>query len=149
MDYVYGKNGNRVSAMNDLWYGKMKEQIDSMNLPSEEAKLKMAFKLTAEAVLDMLGDAMDPEDAPEIMSDLDLFMGVMLTNQRFGVDLMKEQNKYLMSVDRSKFKDDEEYVRALSDFEDDWWDLPQPPLDGRTPADAIRESLAKYGLKEE
>lgn len=148
-EYVFGKNPNRVSALSDLWFGELEKKIESMDLPDEKAKLKMAFKLTAGAVLDMFADSQQPEAAPDIMSDFDIFMGVALTNKKYGVSLFGEQQKALMTVDRSKYKDDEEYVRALGDFEEAWWDIPQPLLNGRNPNDAIKEILIKYGLNEE
>ena len=149
VEYVYGKNPNRVSALNDLWFDELLKKIESMDLPDEKAKIKMAFKLTAGAVLDMLADSQPPEAAPDVMSDFDIFMGVALTNKKFNVSLFEEQQKALMQIDREKFHDDEEYARALSDFEDTWWAIGQPLLNGRNPNDAIKETLKKYGLNEE
>ena len=146
-EYVYGRNPNRVSALNDLWFENLMTKIKEMELPNEEAKMKMIFKLTAGGILDMLGDSQPPGVAPEVMSDLDMFMGLALTNMRFKVDLLGEQNKALKSIDPDKFESDEEYVKALSDAEDAWWDIGQPPLDMRNPRDAIRETLRKYGLE--
>ncbi len=146
-EYVYGRNPNRVSALNDLWFENLMTKIKEMELPNEEAKMKMIFKLTAGGILDMLGDSQPPGVAPEVMSDLDMFMGLALTNMRFKVDLLGEQNKALKSIDPDKFESDEEYVKALSDAEDAWWDIGQPLLDMRNPRDAIRETLRKYGLE--
>ncbi len=149
MEYVYGKNPNRVSALSDLWFEELHKRIGEMELPDEKAKIKMAFKLTAGAILDMLGDSQPAEVAPDVMSDFDIFMGVALTNKKFNVSLFKEQQKALMQIDRSKFHDDEEYARALSEFEDRWWEIAQPLLNGRNPNDAIKETLMKYGLNGE
>lgn len=149
VEYVYGKNPNRVSALNDLWFDELLKKIESLDLPDEKAKIKMAFKLTAGAVLDMLADSQPPEAAPDVMSDFDIFMGVALTNKKFNVSLFEEQQKALMQIDREKFHDDEEYARALSDFEDTWWEIGQPLLNGKNPNDAIKETLKKYGLNEE
>ena len=149
VEYVYGKNPNRVSALNDLWFDELLKKIESLDLPDEKAKIKMAFKLTAGAVLDMLADSQPPEAAPDVMSDFDIFMGVALTNKKFNVSLFEEQQKDLMQIDREKFHDAEEYARALSDFEDTWWEIGQPLLNGRNPNDAIKETLKKYGLHEE
>lgn len=146
-EYVYGRNPMRVSALHDLWYHNLMEKINGMDLPSEDAKMQMIFKLTCGGILDMLGDSQEPGVAPEVMSSLDIFMGLALTNMRYKVDLLGEQQKALQAIDRSKFHDDEEYVRALSDAEDAWWDISQPLLDMRTPKDAIRETLMKYGLE--
>ena len=146
-EYVYGRNPNRVSALNDLWFSNLMTKLKEMDLPNEEAKMKMIFKLTAGGILDMLGDSQPPGVAPEVMSDLDMFMGLALTNMRFKVDLLGEQNKALQSVDPDKFESDEDYVKALSDAEDAWWDIPQPLLEMRNPRDAIRETLRKYGLE--
>ena len=111
VEYVYGKNPNRVSALNDLWFDELLKKIESLDLPDEKAKIKMAFKLTAGAVLDMLADSQPPEAAPDVMSDFDIFMGVALTNKKFNVSLFEEQQKALMQIDREKFHDDEEYAR--------------------------------------
>ena len=58
-----------------------------------------------------------------------------------------EQQKALRTIDRDKFENDEDYVRALSEAEDAWWDIAQPALDKRNPRDAIKETLKKYGLE--
>ena len=145
-EFVYGRNGNRVSAMNDLWFENLSKQVEAMDLPDTKSKMQMVFKMTAQAVLDMFADSQPPESAPDTFSDFDIFMGVALTNMEYGVNLFAEQQKALQAVDPSKFKDDEEYTRALSDLEDAWWDIPQPLLGGRNPNDAIKETLAKYGL---
>ncbi len=146
-EYVYGRNPMRVSALTDLWYHNLMAKIDEMKLPCEEAKMQMIFKLTCGGILDMLGDSQEPGVAPEVMSSLDIFIGLALTNMKYKVDLLGEQQKALKAIDRSKFQSDEEYVRALSDAEDAWWDISQPLLDMRTPKDAIRETLRKYGLE--
>ncbi|MCQ2084692.1 MAG: hypothetical protein MJZ21_00925 [archaeon] len=146
-EYVYGRNPNRVSALTDLWFENLMTKINEMELPSEEAKMKMIFKLTAGGILDMLGDSQAPGVAPDVMCDLDMFMGLALTNLRFKVDLLREQQKALQTIDPDQFENDEEYVRALSDAEDAWWDIAQPMLDKRNPRDAIKETLRKYGLE--
>ncbi len=146
-EYVYGRNPNRVSALSDLWFENLMTKIKEMELPSEEAKMKMIFKLTAGGILDMLGDSQPPGVAPEVMSDLDMFMGLALTNMRFRVDLLGEQTKALKAINPDDFGSDDEYLKALSDAEDAWWDIPQPLLDKRNPRDAIRETLRKYGLE--
>lgn len=146
-EFVYERNPRRVSALSDLWIANLMDRINSMELPSEEAKMKMIFKLTAGGILDMLGDSQPPGVAPEVMSNLDMFMGVALTNMRFKVDLLGEQTKALKTLDPEKFESEDDYLRALSDAEDAWWDIAQPLLDGRNPRDAIRETLRKYGLE--
>ena len=146
-EYVYGRNPNRVSALKDLWYENLMLKIKEMELPNEEAKMQMIFKLTCGGLLDMLGDSQAPGVAPNVMADLDMFMGLALTNMRFKVDLLGEQNKALKSIDPDKFENDEDYVKALSDAEDAWWDIGQPMLEMRNPRDAIRETLRKYGLE--
>lgn len=146
-EYVYGKNPMRVSALKDLWYDNLMLKLKEMDLPDEEAKMQMIFKLTCGGLLDMLGDSQEPGVAPEVMSGLDMFIALALTNLRYKVDLLGEQQKALQTIDREKCQDDEEYLRVLSDAEDAWWDIPQPLLDKRTPKDAIRETLRRYGLE--
>ena len=146
IEYVFGKNPNRVSAITDLWYEEMMKTIVAMELPDEAAKMRAVFKLTAGGILDMFADSQNPEAAPDVMSDFDMFLAVALTNKKYNVNIFAEQQKALESVDRSKFSNDEEYAEAVSRAEDLWWEIPQPLLDKRNPNDAIRETLGKYGL---
>ena len=124
----------------------MMKTVEGMELPDEAAKMKAVFKLTAGGLLDMLADSQNPEDAPDVMSDFDMFLAVALTNKIHNINLFAEQQKALETVDRSKFATDEEYAEAVSRAEDVWWEIPQPLLDKRNPNDAIRETLNKYGL---
>jgi hypothetical protein len=143
---IYGKNPGRAAAFGDLCYDEMIEEVDAMDI-TEEAKRKMIFTLTANSILDMICDS-DQELALDTTFSFDVFLGVSLTTTRFRVDLFKEHLKALMSVKRDDFHDDETYEKALEEFEEKWWDIPQPLLDKRTPNDAIKESLSKYGLTE-
>jgi hypothetical protein len=143
---LYEKNPRRAAAFGDLCYEIMIEEIDGMDVP-EEAKRKMIFTLTANSILDMLCDS-DQELGLEATFSFDIFLGVSLTNKKFKVDLFKEHRQALMGIKREEFPDDETYERALEEFEEQWWDIPQPLLDKRTPNDAIRETLSGYGLTE-
>jgi len=144
---LYEKNPLRVAALGELWYDTMLAEIEGMDVP-DEAKMKMVFSMTANGVLDMIADSSQVDAAMDVSYSFDMYLGVSLTNKRFKVDLFKEHQKALMTVDRGKFPDDETYQRELEAFEDAWWDLPQPLLDKRSPNDAIRETLAKHGLTE-
>ena len=144
---IFDKNPKRVAALSDMWYQDMIDEIDKMDIP-EEGKRKLIFSITANSVLDMMGECTDAELAMELTFSFDMYMGVSITNERFKVDLFKEHQKALASVDRTKFPSEEDYERAVVEFEERWWDIPQPLLDKRTPNDAIMESLNKYGLTE-
>ena len=144
---LYEKTPKRIAAMADLWYDEMIKEVDNQDIP-EEAKMKMIFSMTASSVLDMINDSSPDEIALEVSLCFDMFVGVSLTNKRFGVSLIKELKKALMEINRDDFPDDEAYGRELAAFEEQWWDIPQPLLDKRTPNDAILETLAKYGLTE-
>lgn len=146
LDYVFGKNANRVEAVTDLWYADLKKKIDEMDLPDDAAKMQAVFKLTAGSLLDMVADAQDPQIAPEVMNAFDLILAIGLVNKRYNVNLLAEQQKALEAIDPDKFQDEKEYAEALSRAEDVWWEIAQPLLDMRNPNDAIRETLAKYGL---
>jgi hypothetical protein len=144
---LYEKNPNRVAALGDLWYEEMIAQTDKMDLP-EEAKRRMIFNMTANGVLDMISDSAPEDVGLDVSFCFDMYLGVSLTNKRFKVDLFKEHLKALLSVNREEFPDDDSYELALEEFEERWWDMPQPLLDKRTPNDAIKETLARYGLTE-
>ena len=144
---LYEKNPHRVSALGDLWYDVMIREVDSMDIP-EEAKRKMIFSMTANGVLDMISDSATDDLGWDVSFCFDMFLGVMLTNKRYKVNLFEEHKKALLGVRRDEFQDEETYELALEEFEEQWWDIPQPLLDKRTPNDAIKETLAKYGLSE-
>jgi hypothetical protein len=144
---IYEKNPKRVAALGDLWYNEMMKEIESMDIP-EEAKYKMIFSMTSNSIFDMFGDACSTDTALEATFSFDIYMGVSLTNKKFKVDLFKEHQKALADIERDKFSSEEEYEKAILEFEERWWDIPQPLLDKRTPNDAIMESLSKYGLTE-
>ena len=144
---IYEKNPKRVAALSDIWYQEMIDEIDKMDIP-EEGKRKMIFSMTANSILDMLGDSSDVEMMMELTFAFDMYMGVSMTNKRFKVDLFKEHQKALAGIDKDKFPSEQDYEDAITEFEEKWWDIPQPLLDKRTPNDAIMESLNKYGLTE-
>jgi hypothetical protein len=144
---IYEKNPKRVTAIGDLWYDEMMSEIAGMEIP-EEAKHKMIFSMVAGSILDMIADASPTDLALETTFSFDIYMGMALTNKRFKVDLFKEHQKALAGIDREKFSTEEDYENAVVEFEEKWWDIPQPLLEKRTPNDAIMESLSKYGLTE-
>ncbi|MDR2698477.1 MAG: hypothetical protein LBB30_02210 [Candidatus Methanoplasma sp.] len=144
---LYEKNPRRVSALNDLCYDAMISEVDNMDIP-EEAKRKLIFKLTANSVLDLICDSAPVDLGLDVSFYFDMYLGVSLANKRFKADLFKEHKKALLGVKADDFPDDEAYGRALEEFEEQWWDIPQPLLEKRTPNDAIKETLAKYGLTE-
>jgi len=144
---LYGKTPGRVAALADLVYDQMIKEIDGMDLP-EEAKRKMIFSITANSVLDLIFDSSPVDIGMEASFSFDMYVGASLTNKKFKVDLFKELEQALLGVKREDFPDDETYELALEEFEEKWWDIPQPLLDKRTPNDAILEMLSKYGLTE-
>jgi len=145
---LYEKNPTRVKALSDLWYQEIIDTIDKTDLP-EDAKRQMIFKMTANSILDMMDDATPTEMALDVSFYFDMYMGVALVNKNFEVDLFKEQQKALLSIDSTKFKTDEDYHAELRDFEEAWWSIAQPRLNERNPNDAIREMLNKYGLSDQ
>lgn len=144
---MYEKNPGRVAALADLAYDSMIKAIDEMDLP-EDAKRKMIFSLAANSVLDLIFDASPIDLGLEASFCFDMYVGASLTNKKFKVDLFGELEKALMDIKRNSFPDDDAYDMALEEFEEKWWDIPQPMLDKRTPNDAIIEMLSKYGLTE-
>ncbi|MDR0509050.1 MAG: hypothetical protein LBG63_04440 [Candidatus Methanoplasma sp.] len=144
---LYGKNPGRVAALGDLVYDLMAKEIDELDIP-EDAKRKMIFSMTANSVLDLVFDASPADLGLEASFCFDMYIGASLTNKKFKVDLFKELEQALMGVKRDDFPDDETYELALEEFEEKWWEIPQPLLDKRTPTDSIIEMLSKYGLTE-
>lgn len=145
---LFGKNPNRTSAIFDLFSVEMMESIDEDEGLPEEAKRQLIFKMTANSVLDMVMECLAPDTAEEVSTCLDGYIGMSLTNKRHQVDMMGELRKAIMSVKKNEGESDEDFERRLSDLEDAWWGIPQPLLNGRTPDDAIREEMRRYGLDE-
>ena len=145
---LFGKNPNRTSAISDLFSREMMETIDEDTELPEEAKRQLVFKMTANSVLDMIMECLSPDTAEEVAACLDGYIGMSLTNKKHQVDMMGELRKAIMNVKQNEGESDEDYERRLSDLEDAWWSIPQPLLNGRTPDDAIREEMRRYGLDE-
>jgi hypothetical protein len=143
---LYDKNPNRVTAVSDLLYEAIIKEVDAMDVP-EEAKRKILFSLTANSVLDMMWDS-DQDQAIDMSISFDLFLGVLLINTKYIGDLFKEHMNALMDMKPDEFSSEEEYEKALEAFSEEWWEIPQPLLGKRTPNDALREILSKYGLTE-
>ncbi|MDR0523144.1 MAG: hypothetical protein LBG62_01795 [Candidatus Methanoplasma sp.] len=144
---IYEKNPKRASALADLCYADLESALGGMDL-DEEAKRRMLFAMTVNGVLDLIADSLDAETAMEVSYCLDMYMGVSLANKRFSVDLFKEHGKALAGIRPSDFDDEEVYLKTLAEAEERWWEMPQPRLDKRTPNEAIRETLSRYGLTE-
>ncbi len=144
---LFGKNPRRVSALNDLIYEDMENIVNNEDIP-EEGKLNFIFKMAVNSILDIIMECTPNEIAEEMTYALDSYLGVALTNQKYNVDLFKEVQKAILSVDPKEFGSKEQYELAIEAFEEEWWSIPQPLLDKRNPNDAITESMKKYGLLE-
>ncbi|MDR0887843.1 MAG: hypothetical protein LBM39_01485 [Candidatus Methanoplasma sp.] len=145
---VYEKNSKRVEVLSDLFFNDLNTNIEAMEEVPTEGKNKLLFSVTANSVLDLIADALPAELAIDVTYYLDVYMGLALVNKKYQSDLFKELEKALVDIPRSEFPDDETYDSTLEKAEEAWWDMPQPRLDKRTPNEAIREALSKYGLTE-
>lgn len=146
IEFTFGKNPNRTSAISDLFSEEMMATVDEDAELPEEAKRKLIFKMTANSVLDMVMECLDPETREEVASCLDSYIGMCVVNKKFQVDLLGEMRKAIMTVKPEDGESDEDFERRLSDMEEAWWSIPQPLLDQRNPDDAIREEMIRYGL---
>ena len=145
-EQMYEKNPKRTDALGSLIYEDIENYVESQDLPDEETKRQMMFKMAVNSVLDMMMDAVSSDVGMDMSFSMDMLLGVALVNKRFKVDLFKEHEKALAGIKPSAFNTDDEYRLALEDFENSWWDIPQPILDKRTPNDAIRGELDSYRL---
>jgi hypothetical protein len=143
---TYGKNPSRSDAIGILIYEKISEIVDSQENIDEESKRQMIFKMAVNSVLDLVMDSASNDEGMDLSYSVDMFLGVALANMKYEVDLFREHEKALVNIKPSDFKSEDEYRLALDDFENNWWDVPQPILDKRTPNDAIRQALDEYGL---
>lgn len=147
IENTFGRNPNRTSALSDLFEKELIETANEETGIPEEAKRSLIFKMTANSVLDMVMEAVDPEIREEVCACLDGYIGTCLVNKRFDVDLYGEMVKALDTAERKEGESDEDYERRLGDLEDAWWTIPQPMLGGRNPDDAITEEVRRYGLQ--
>ena len=147
-EYAFGKNPNRAVAMETL-FGKrlIDDTMNDEKLPIE-GKMSFVFKATVHGVLDMVMECLQPEYREEVATSLDSFMGMNLVNQRFSVDLIEGVMKEMEKIEPNDGETDEQFELRLAAMEEGWWEIPQPILNGRTPNDAIREEMAKYGLNQ-
>jgi len=147
-EYSFGKNPNRAVALETLFGDRLiNETLDDEKLPVE-GKMNFVFKATAHGVLDMIMECLQPEYREEVAVSLDSFIGMNLVNQKFKVDLVDAVMEELNKVEQQDGESDDQFEQRLMSMEEKWWDIPQPILNGRTPNDAIREEMNKYGLNQ-
>ena len=145
---LWGKNHARAQAMRDLMFNELSEHINSQNIPDDK-KWEMMFIMAVNSTLDLVFDSPTTDIAMDTSYCFDNMVGLALANKKYQVDIISEAHKAMESVDRSQFPDDESYIKAVQEFEEQWWDMGQPALGMRSPNDAIYETLGKYGLNEE
>ena len=145
---TFAKNPNRTSAFSDLFLKDMMDTVEAETELPEEAKKNLIFKMTANSVLDIVMESLSPDTREEVAACVDGYIGMCMVNMKNQVDLMGELRKALMGVKQETGESDEDYERRLGDMEEAWWSIPQPILNGRTPDDAIREEMRRYGLDE-
>ncbi len=147
IDYTFGRNPNRTSAMSDIFSKELMEAVmEDPDIP-EEARPSLIFKMTANSVLDIVMESLDPEMREEVSACVDGYLGMCLVNKKFQVDLFGELSKALASVEREESESDEDFDSRLGNMEEAWWSIPQPKLNGRNPNDAISEEARRYGLE--
>lgn len=147
-EYSFGKNPNRAVALETLFGDRLiNETLADEKLPVE-GKMNFVFKATAHGVLDMIMECLQPEYREEVAVSLDSFIGMNLVNQKFKVDLVDAVMEELNKVEQQDGESDDQFEQRLMGMEENWWDIPQPILNGRTPNDAIREEMNKYGLNQ-
>jgi hypothetical protein len=144
---LWDKNPKRTKAIMDLWYQELQKSVDDDKGPAESKKA-MAFMRTANSILDYLMGILPTEEAMDVSFALDNALALDLTNQKFDVDILKEEQEALKNIKRKDYETDDDYQRAVEALDDHWWTVAQPKLDMRNPNDAIIEMLAKYGLNE-
>lgn len=147
IEHTFGRNPNRTSAMSDLFGSELIQTVmEDPDIP-EEARSQLVFKMTANSVLDVIMESLDPDTREEVCACLDGYLGMCLVNKKFEVDLFGEMSKALLAVKQNEGESDEDFERRLGDLEDAWWTIPQPKLNGRNPDDAISEEERRYGLQ--
>lgn len=145
---LWGKNPSRAQALRDLMFDALSEHIEEMDVPDDK-KWEILFIMSVNSALDLLFDSPTTDIAMETSYCFDNMLGMALANKKWNVDIMAEARKAIETVDRSDFKNDEDYIKELQSFEEQWWDMGQPALGMRSPNDAIYEVLGKYKLNEE
>ena len=142
---LWGKNPKRTEALRDHWFKDMIEFADENNVP-EEARKELVFSMTANSILDMMMESLPEDLALELSYCFDHMIGVVVANQRYGVDLLDAAYKSLEKVKREDFDTDEAFEKAIEEREEKWWTVGKQQLSGRSPNDVIAEALSRYGL---
>ncbi len=146
-NHTFGRNPNRTSLMSDLFAAEMMESVMSDPDLPEEARPSLIFKMTANSVLDIVMESLDPETREEVAAMVDGYLGMCIVNKKFQVDLFGELSKALSTVEMQEGESEEDFDRRLEAMEEGWWSIPQPKLNGRNPNDAISEEARRYGLE--
>ncbi|MCL2712733.1 MAG: hypothetical protein FWD37_05635 [Methanomassiliicoccaceae archaeon] len=145
-EQLFGKNPKRTQLLRDLWFDQVAEQLDEEKDMPDEAKRELLFLMTANAVLDMVMDSVPEEMAADLSYFIDNMMAMAAVNQKYDVDILEACHETISKVKREEYATDEEFEAAVTDKEEKWWITGKQLLGGRSPNDAVAETLSKYGL---
>ncbi len=146
--HTFGKNATRTKALDTLWFDVLIEEVETEEMP-EDAKRKLIFMMTSAAVLDVVMQSLHPKLAEVLANELDNYIGILMVNNRFGVDMMQDIEDAFLKHHGKEFASEEDYIAIKEEFDDKWWNAPKQALGGRTPWDAVKEEKFNAGLERE
>ncbi len=144
---LWGKNPKRTQALCDLWFNDIQDALKKSK-KTGEARDHLLMSMVVNATLDLVMEATPEELGMDVSFPLDTYIGMLLVNRKYGVDISGEMEKAISIVKREDYDTDDDFARAVEDINNHWWSLGQPKLDMRNPSDAITEMLIKYGLND-
>lgn len=142
---LFDKNPSRSYILRDIWFDGLTSVIDGEEMP-ERSKRELMFLALSNAILDMVMDIL-PENLSKVLArNLDDYLAVMVINHEYDVDLLQSFQEEFEKEMGSDFIDDTQFMNALTEFENRWWNQPRQELNGKTPNELIEEVNQRYGL---
>lgn len=142
---LFDKNPSRSYILRDIWFDGLTSVIDSEEMP-ERSKRELMFLALSNAILDMVMDIL-PENLSKVLArNLDDYLAVMVINHEYDVDLLQSFQEEFEKEMGSDFVDDTQFMNALTEFENKWWNQPRRELNGKTPNELLEEVSERYGL---
>lgn len=144
-EILFGKNQARSYVLRDVWMESLNEVVNDKSVPVEN-RSEIMFLTLSNALLDMVMDIVPDDMAIAFARNLDDYLTVTVINKEYDIDLLKTFQEEFMEAAGKKFQTEEQLTKALSEFEQKWWDEPRKDLKGKSPNEALEDAAERYNL---
>ncbi|NLX48062.1 MAG: hypothetical protein GXY70_07855 [Euryarchaeota archaeon] len=139
---VLAKNPIRALMLKDAMLQEIVDGLKAEQVPKEDMD-EVLFLTAANAVLERIGLNLPEELACILKENLDDYLAITIINKEHEVDLLSLFRDEFLGSQGDSFEDEMELMKALTAFEDQWWDSAKDFLDGAIPNELMEKAKEK------